>query len=103
MAVPKEILNAHRNVTLTLDIIHINGHPFLVTFSRNIQLRTIDYLNNRSYDSILAKMDNVINLYLNRKFRIKTILADPEFETFKEDLKARHIEINPTSAKEHVP
>ena len=49
-------------------------------------------------------MDNVINLYYNRGFRVKVILADPEFEQFKEDLAKpeRGVIINPVSAKEHT-
>ena len=34
----------HRFVTLTADVMFVNGMPFLATFSRDIRLTTVEFL-----------------------------------------------------------
>ena len=102
VATPKETLLAHKNVTLTQDITHINKHAFLVPHSRNLQFRTIKCPSNRTFNNALAKMDSTTDLHNCRKFKTKTALADPEFEVFKNDTVEKHINANAASAEEHA-
>ena len=77
--------------------------PFFVTISRNLKLTTEQMLNDRRVETILEFLDNVVNIYKNRGFEVKTLLMDGEFIPMMEDLKARGITGNPTSKNEHVP
>ena len=47
VAVPAEILSLHRNVVLTADIVFINKLTFMVTQSRKLCFRTIQYVRSR--------------------------------------------------------
>ena len=42
--VPKEILKLHNNVILKMDIMYVNGLPFLLTVSSKIKFITVEYL-----------------------------------------------------------
>ena len=50
--VPHEILAAHRNIHLTVDIMYINKLPFLITYSRSLRFGTVEFLDNRQTPTI---------------------------------------------------
>ena len=45
--IPRDFYMLHRIVTLTADVMFVNGFPFLVTQSRNIRLLTVVLLPDR--------------------------------------------------------
>jgi hypothetical protein len=44
LAIPDDYHRLHRFVTLAVDVMFVNGLAFLVTISRDIRLRTAEYL-----------------------------------------------------------
>jgi hypothetical protein len=40
--VPPDIMTLHQDVTIAVDVMHIDGMQFLITASRNIQFTTVD-------------------------------------------------------------
>ena len=72
--------------------------------SGNLKFATVENLNSRSKSNIMAALKNTINIYERRRFKIQTILVDPEFAMLEreEEISSKHI-VNVASAGEHVP
>ncbi|KAL7505827.1 hypothetical protein ACHAXN_003260, partial [Cyclotella atomus] len=77
-----------------------NGLPFFVTLSRDIKLRTIEYLPSRTKKQLHASLQSVARLYRRGGFLIKMCLMDMEFKPL-EDIST-DIPVNTTAAREHV-
>ena len=46
--IPREFCLQHKFVTLTADVMFVNGIAFLISFSRNIKLLTVEHVPNRT-------------------------------------------------------
>lgn len=62
-AIPMEILDQYKAVTLCGDIMFINRIPFFITLSRNIKFGTGEMLVNRTSKSILESVYEVYVAY----------------------------------------
>ena len=103
IAVPERIKKLHHNVILGGDIIFVNGHPFLTTFSNNIKLTTVEYMANRNVKTIMNGLTKVINLYNSCGFNVKLMLMDNDFAPLESDLNEKGVILNTTGANDHVP
>ena len=99
--VPEEVMGAHKNVTLAIDIMFVNGIPFFVTISRGIRFGTVESLNNRQIGTIKQCLVKVIATYQRRGFTVDTILADDEFSPLRNEIPG--VDVNCCGADEHVP
>ena len=97
--VPPEILAAHSNIHLTVDIMYINKLPFLVTYSRSLRFATVEFLENRQTPTICKKLQSVFNLYHHRGFTITRLFADPEFEVLRPWFPC----LDTCGANDHIP
>ena len=86
VALPAEILEKNKIVTLDIDIFFTNKIPFLLSLGQAIILNTIQHLTDRKNDSLLAAITLICNLYYRRGFLVKYINADNEFAHLKPDL-----------------
>ena len=100
VSIPPDFLNLHRFVTLTADIMFVNSAPFMVTFSRKIRLRTVEFIPNRTVATLISSLKKVINLYARGGYIVNLIMMDQEFEKVEGELGL--VEINTTAAREHV-
>lgn len=113
--IPVSIMQRYQTVTLCVDIMKVNGIPFLMTISRHIRFGTAKHLLNQQNNSILSGLKEVCGTYRQRGFRIHLILADGQFESLRGDLatlgytgdgsleEQPPIALNVTSRDEHVP
>jgi hypothetical protein len=46
--IPEDILNRHKSITLSADVMYVNGVMFFVTISQHIKFTTIQHINERS-------------------------------------------------------
>jgi hypothetical protein len=99
--IPREIMSLNRNVTLLIDIMFVNGLPFMVSVSRKIKYTTVEYLPGRKQPQLVMSIKKIVNLYTSRCFTVDTALMDREFECLRSDLPI--INLNTTAASEHVP
>merc|ERR1712155_172694 len=83
--IPREFYVLHQIVSLTADVMFINGFPFLITFSRNIRLITIELLVNRRAVSLSSSLKKIFRLYSRGGFLVKTLLMDMEFECLADE------------------
>ena len=103
--IPKEFLNLHGDVFLTLDIFFVNKIPFLLTLSRKICYTTVQHLAGRTVSQIFQSFKEVYQHYLRRGFRVTTVHADGEFSPLKpliESMPSGPV-VNLASSNEHVP
>jgi hypothetical protein len=78
--IPKELLNAHKDVVITADVMFVQKIPFLISMSRKNKFTTMEVLENQKVSTMEKCFDNIINFYKNRGFKITTLLMDMEFE-----------------------
>ena len=103
--VPKDLLNLHRDVTLTADIFFVNKIPFFITHSRKICFTAVNHLADRTIKTIFKAYEEIHRFYLNRGFHISTLHVDNEFAPLQVLIQSMSggPKVNLTSASEHVP
>ena len=99
--IPRVILERHQVVTLTVDVMFVNGVPFLVSASRGLNLITAEYTPSRTAKLLLGGIRRIMDLYSRGGFQVGTVLMDNEFEKLTNLVPI--VKINTTAAKEHVP
>ena len=97
---PPPIEEHHRDVTLCIDFLFVQGIGFFHTISRGIGFRTVSAVPNRSKATILREVRTCQNLYEVRGLRVRDIHADNEFECIRENM--RPVELNIVPADSHV-
>ena len=100
VAVPRDFLDRHRNVTVTADLMFVNGLPFLITQSRGINLVTIEFASTRTAQNLSKLVSRVITTNAVAGFKVQTIMMDMEFQPLQELLP--NVVVNTTAANEHV-
>ena len=101
MQIPSVILERHQLVTLAVDVMFVNGVPFLVSVDRGLNLVTTKFTPSRTEKQLTAGITRVMDLYTHGRFQVGTVLMDNEFETLRSPM--RILAINTTAAKEHMP
>jgi hypothetical protein len=99
--IPRAVLEQHRQVVLTADVMFVNGVPFLVSLARGLNLITAEFLPTRTAKSLGSRIDQIKHLYARGGFKVGTILMDNEFKKIRPFVPELHI--NTTAAREHVP
>jgi hypothetical protein len=101
--IPPDLFIVHKQVTLCIDVMHINDIPFLISVSRNIQFTTIERLENRKEVTLNLSIRKVYKLYQRRGFVIDMCFMDNEFEVLRGGLLLHEIALNTCAPGEHVP
>jgi len=100
---PNELLVEHGNVTIAIDIMYINEIPFMMTTSRAIHFGTAEMIKNETKSTIIKSIQQIIDTYHGRGFKIKHILGDRQFECIQSHMELQGINLNITGRDEHVP
>ena len=101
--VPEDIFDKYKDVTISADIMYVQGIMFFVSVSKHIKFTTEEIIDNRSAKTLFKCLQNIQKVYKMRDFNIKCAMMDPEFQTLDTELRGIGILLNTTSAKEHVP
>merc|ERR1712086_156249 len=102
-AVPYQVMQQYKEVTLSADVMKVTGIPFLMTISKHIKFGTAGKLDNMNNSHIIKHFKAVIGAYVARGFRVTIILADNQFESMRGDLANLHATLHITSRDEHAP
>ena len=78
--IPKVLIQMHQNIALCMDIMHVNGMPFLTTVSKNLLYRTASRLSSLDSDKYLAALKAIFLVYNHAGFLIKQIDCDNAFQ-----------------------
>jgi Reverse transcriptase (RNA-dependent DNA polymerase)/Zinc knuckle len=101
--VPAEILKAHGDVTLSIDLMFVNKIPFLITISKGIKFGSATHLQDKKKDTIKNALYRICDAYKGRGFKVILVKADHEFESLRADMTKIGVEMNITARDEHVP
>jgi hypothetical protein len=86
VAIPPPVLAHHRDITICADFFYVQKILFLHTISRNLGYRTVLPVPDRSRDTMLSGLTEVIHTYTTRGFTVRDIHADHEFECVRSAL-----------------
>ncbi len=98
--IPWDFVQLHKYVTLVMDVMFMNGLPFLVTSSQGLSLVTIEHLQSRTAKRLVHTLEQVFIIYTTAGFVIQTALMDMEFEKLR--MMMPHVALNTTAAREHI-
>ena len=73
MKIPKDFYRLHKFVTLASDVMFVNIILFLVNFSRNIRLITVEHIPTRTAVQLGKLLINVFKLYARGGFVIRLV------------------------------
>ena len=76
MKFPRDFYRLHKFVTLVADVVSVNIIPFLMDFSRNIRLITVEHLPTRTAVHLDKSLMNIFKLYTRGSFVIFLVLMD---------------------------
>ena len=99
---PPKIMEEYGDITLSADVMDVNGIPFFVTRSRHIHFGTVDVLPSLQALDIDRSLRQVMNIYARRGFRVTTALMDGAFASLRDVCNQLHVTLNTTSWDEHV-
>ena len=101
---PPEVLKIRDKTMLEADVIYVSQLTFWFTLSRKLEFLTVERITNRSTETVLKAMFNVLGLYQTRGLVVRQLCVDAEFgsKPFVSALLRRSITVNSASAREHV-
>ncbi|OEU10337.1 hypothetical protein FRACYDRAFT_247347 [Fragilariopsis cylindrus CCMP1102] len=102
ISVPTKILDYYSSVTLSIDVMHVNKVPFLISISEHIHYGTIKALHSMKIPVLELEIERIIKLYAVRGFHVKFILVDIQFKAIKDRGKLTAT-VNVVGKGEHVP
>ena len=102
--VPHELHDTQCNVCLYIDIMYINGMPFLTAISKNIKYDTAMWVADCMAPTIANLIESVLKLYNWAGFQVKEVCTDCEFKPVLHVLQDSgwSFTTNLTNAQEHV-
>ena len=105
MDVPAYIMDRYRNITLSADIMHVNGVPFFVVISCHIKHIAIVPTKIKNQETMLTSIDKIKAGYELRGFKIKNTFMHIAFKCLREDVwgDGYNIELNCVAANGHEP
>ena len=69
-------------VTLTADVMFVNGNKFLVTLSRRIRLFTAEFILTSTAAQLSSSIKKIVNLYARAGFVVNPFLLTKKFDKY---------------------
>ena len=76
--IPRDFYELHKFLTLTVDVMFVNGIAFLTTLSRKVIFLTIKHIPSHTAAHISSSLTKIVNIYKRGGFRV--IFIDIYFE-----------------------
>ena len=101
---PSYILKRYWEIALGIDVVHMNGMPFLLSISKHIKFIQIVCLRKLTMKNYLEAIQKMRSGYQLRGFHVRCIFADRAFECLRHDLEREPYQIPLTTcgANQHV-
>jgi len=92
-------------VELHVDIMFVDGEPFLLSLGKPIELLTVTHLKSRRASDIQSALLEHVQQYEGQRFRVERVLTDGEggVAASAPALQARGIAVNIAGPEQHVP
>jgi hypothetical protein len=99
--IPRAVLEQHQLVTLAVDVMFVNGVPFLVSVARGLNLVAAKFTPSGTAKQLAGGITRMMDLYTQGGFQVGTVLMDNKFEKLRNLVSI--LAINTMAAREHVP
>ena len=105
VSIPHELCGTQCNVCLYIDIMYVNGMPFLTTLSKNIKYHTAMWATDHMVPTIANLVESVLKLYSRDSFQVTDVCADCKFKPVLYILQDSgwSFTTNLANTQEHVP
>ena len=108
LSIPHELCDAQCNVCLYIDIMYVNGMPFLTTVSKNIKYHTAVWIAGHTAPTITSLVESILKLYQWGGFQVMEVCTDCKFKQVLQVLQVLQdnewsFTTNLANAQEHVP
>jgi hypothetical protein len=74
-----------------------------VTISQDLLFETTEVIKNLKNETLIKAIQNVLNTYQERGFKISHFLMDGQFDSLRYTLSGLGIHLNIVASQEHVP
>ena len=104
VVVPREFINAQKNVTVSVDFFFINKYVFLMTVSKNVCFTTTSHCSTRKVRHYWNFLKDVLLMYYRRGLRVTLVRGDLEFGPLEKLVKELPSvpDLDLASKEEHV-
>jgi hypothetical protein len=99
---PKSVEDHYKDVTLAVDVMHVNKIPFLVSVSRKIHYGTANAIHSMKIPVMEEAIKSIIKAYETRGFTVKFLIVDIQFRGIKDRNNLEGVIVNIVSRDEHV-
>ena len=105
VSIPHKLCDTQCDVCLYIDIMYVNGMPFLTTISKNIKYCTTMCVADCTAPTIANLAESVLKSYMRASFKVKEVCADHEFKPILHIVQDSgwSFMTNLANAQEHVP
>ena len=102
--VPPSIKDEHKDITLAMDVMHVNGIPFLLATTRKIRFGMVEALPRLTEDAMMTAIKRIVGVLRRGDLRPRVLLFDGAlaYESFQHRLNMLGIQLNTTAQDEHV-
>ena len=76
VSIPHELHDTQHDVRLYIDIMYVNGMPFLTTISKNLKYCTAMWVADHMAPTIANLVESVLKLYNRAGFQVTEVCAD---------------------------
>ena len=103
--IPPDIIINHGNVVMVMDIMKVNGVPFITLFSWTFKFGSARELTSTDIDHVLIALKTIVGKYQARCFIVISIAVDNGFAALREypGFLALEVTLNLTSEDDHEP
>ena len=105
VSIPHQLCDAQCNVCLYIDIMYVNGMPFLTTISKNIKYHTAMWVADCTAPTIASLVDSELKLYQQAGFQVMEVCAACKFKPVLQVIQDNgwSFMTNLANVQEHVP
>ena len=80
VSIPHELHDAQCDVCLYIDIMYINGMPFVSTISKKMKYHTTMRVADHTAPTIVSLVESILELYQWAGFQVMEVCTDCEFK-----------------------
>ena len=88
--IPRDYYRLHHFVTLTADIMFVNGLPFLTIMSRDVRFGTAGHVPSRTARQLVKSLMEVVKVYAMRDRQAR--MAHPTNDKFKQMVSSKSLQ-----------
>ena len=105
VSIPNGLCDTQCDVCLYIDIMYINGMPFLTTISKNIKYCTDMWVADGTASTIVSLVESILKLYQQAGFQVVEVCTNHQFKPVLQVLQdgGWSFMTNLANTQEHVP